>query len=276
MSVEIKFRHYFVDEAGDLTFFDKKGRIIVGQPGASKFFMVGVAQISNPEQVTRELNALRSSLMTHPHFKNIPSMQPEAKKTAITFHAKDDHSNIREKVFDLMQSFDVKVLVAIRSKADMAESALADYKSFGRKLEQNAIYDDLVTRVFKNLLHKADVIQIAIARRGKAAREEALEQAINQARKNFESQWKIGSNSSISIKPTYPSEVAGLQVIDYYLWALQRCYERNDNQFFLPLAKKYRLIMDLDDKRNKPYGEWYRDSNPLTLEKLKGARSEQD
>lgn len=273
MSAEIEFRHYFVDEAGDLTFFDKKGRIIVGQDGASKFFMVGVAQISNPEQVTWELNALRSSVMADPRFKNIPSMQPEAKKTAITFHAKDDHPEIREKVFELMQSFDIKVLVAVRSKTDMAEAAKADFKSLGKKLEQNAIYDDLITRIFQNLLHKADVIHIAIARRGKAAREEALEQAINQAQKNFESQWKITSNSSIIIEPTYPSEVAGLQVIDYYLWALQRCYERDDDQFFLPLAKKYRLIMDLDDKRNKPYGEWYADRNPLTLEKLKGARS---
>lgn len=273
MSAEIKYRHYFVDEAGDLTFFDKKGRTIVGQPGASKYFMVGVAQICDPQQITWQLNALRSSLMTDPHFKNIPSMQPEAKKTAITFHAKDDHPEIRVKVFELMQSFDIKVFVAIRRKADMAETAKADFKSLGKKLEQNAIYDDLITRIFKNLLHKAEVIQIAIARRGKVAREEALEQAINQAQKNFESQWKISSNSSIIIEPTYPSEVAGLQVIDYYLWAVQRCYERDDDQFFLPLAKKYRLIMDLDDKRNKPYGEWYADRNPLTLEKLKGARS---
>lgn len=155
----------------------------------------------------------------------------------------------------------------------MAESAKANFKSLGTKLQQNLIYDDLITRVFKNLLHKADVVHIAIARRGKAIREEALEQAINQAQKNFESQWKISSNSSIIIEPTYPSEVAGLQVIDYYLWAVQRCYERDDDQFFLPLASKYRLIMDLDDKRNKPYGEWYGDGNPLTLEKLKGARS---
>jgi len=31
--------------------------------------------------------------------------------------------------------------------------------------------------------------------------------------------------------------------------------------------------MDLDDKRNKLYGEWYCDHNLLTLEKLKEARS---
>ncbi|WP_422394156.1 hypothetical protein [Nostoc flagelliforme] len=73
----------------------------------------------------------------------------------------------------------------------MAESAKANFKTLSTKLQQNAIYDDLITRVFKNLLHKADVIHIAIARRGKAAREEALEQAINQAQKNFESNGKL-------------------------------------------------------------------------------------
>ena len=273
MSEEIQFRHYFVDEAGDLSFFDKKGRIIVGQPGASKFFMIGVAQIADPEQVAWELEALRSSLMTHPRYKCIPSMQLEAKKTAVAFHAKDDYAEIREKVFELIQSFDIKVFVAIRSKAEIAEAAKSDFKSVGKKLQQNAIYDDLITRLFKNLLHKADVIQIAIARRGKEAREEALEQAINQAQKNFEAQWKISSNSSILIEPAYPSQVGGLQVIDYYLWAVQRLYERDEAQFFQPLAKKYRLVMDLDDRRNRPYGEWYSDRNPLTLEKLRGARS---
>jgi hypothetical protein len=273
MSEEIQCRHYFVDEAGDLSFFDKQGRIIVGQLGASKFFMMGVAQIANPDQVAWELDALRSSLMTHPRYKCIPSMQLEAKKTAIAFHSKDDYAEIREKVFELIQSFDIKVFVAIRSKSEVANAARADFKSLGKKLQQNAIYDDLIKRLFKNLLHKADIIQIAIARRGKETREEALEQAINQAQQNFETQWKISSNSSILIEPAYPSQVVGLQVIDYYLWAIQRLYERGEDQFFRPLAKKYRLIMDIDDKRNKGYGEWYKDRNPLTLDKLKGARS---
>ncbi len=196
-------------------------------------------------------------------------MQPEAKKTAIAFHAKDDHSEIREQVFELLQSFDTKVFVAIRSKSEIANAAQANFKSLGKKLQQNAIYDDLIKRLFKNLLHKADIVQIAIARRGKEAREDALEEAINQAQKNFESQWKISSKSSVLIEPAYPSEVEGLQVVDYYLWALQRLYERQEANFFRPLAKKYRLVMDLDDRRNKPYGEWYSDRNLLTLEKIK-------
>ncbi len=57
-------------------------------------------------------------------------------------------------------------------------------------------------------------------------------------------------------------------MIDYYLWALQRMYERGEARFFELLRPAYRLIMDLDDDRHKPYGEWYSDQNPLTLEKI--------
>ena len=43
MLSESKFCHYFVDEAGNLSFFDQKGRIILRQPGAPKYFIVGEA-----------------------------------------------------------------------------------------------------------------------------------------------------------------------------------------------------------------------------------------
>ncbi|MBD2554777.1 DUF3800 domain-containing protein [Limnothrix sp. FACHB-708] len=273
MTIDSETHHYFVDEAGDLTFFNKKGRVIIGQPGASRFFMVGIAQIADPEVVARELESLRLALINNPRYKDIPSMQPQAQKTVVTFHAKDDYAEIREQVFELMQSFDVKIYVAIRSKIEIAQRAQDNFKNLNKKLQQNSIYDDLIKRLFKDRLHKANFINITIARRGKEAREEALGQAINQARKNFESRWNISANGLISIESTYPSQSPGLQIIDYYLWALQRFYEREEDRFFKPLAPKYRLIMDLDDKRHKDYGEWYSDRNPLTAEKMREARS---
>ena len=269
MTEQEKTNHYFVDEAGDLTFFDRKGRIIVGTPGASKFFMVGVAQIFQPEQVTLELAELRKQLCSDPRFKDIPSMQPSANKTAITFHAKDDHQDVRMEVFKLMQTFEIKMYIAIRYKAELAVATQKTYETLSKKTNQDDIYDDLVKRLFKDRLHKANINHIVFARRGKTAREEALQQAINQAKKNFETKWKISSDSTTIIKPAYPSEYAGLQVVDYYLWALQRLYERQEDKYFMPLAQKYRMIMDLDDRRNKNYGEWYTDSNPLSLDKLK-------
>ncbi|NOG99236.1 MAG: hypothetical protein HND52_14865 [Ignavibacteriae bacterium] len=42
-------KNYFVDEAGDLTLFNKRGKIILGSEGVSNFFMLGVAEISELE-----------------------------------------------------------------------------------------------------------------------------------------------------------------------------------------------------------------------------------
>jgi len=52
--------HYFVDEAGDLTFFNKWGRIIIGIPGVSYTFMVGVAHIPNPQKVRYSLDPIQA------------------------------------------------------------------------------------------------------------------------------------------------------------------------------------------------------------------------
>ena len=35
------------------------------------------------------------------------------------------------------------------------------------------------------------------------------------------------------------------------------------------IAPHVRLVMDLDNNRERPFGEWYQDRNPLTLEKTK-------
>jgi len=36
-----RYLDFFVDEAGDDTLFDKKGRVIVGQEGCSNYFILG-------------------------------------------------------------------------------------------------------------------------------------------------------------------------------------------------------------------------------------------
>src|ERR1700675_4162201 len=99
MNVPGETRHFFVDEAGDLTLFDRRGRIIVGHEGVSKTFMVGVAYLPDPEGAKRTLDALRADLLADPYFKDVPSSQPASRKTAICFHAKDDLPEVRREVF---------------------------------------------------------------------------------------------------------------------------------------------------------------------------------
>jgi len=265
---------YYVDEAGDPTLFNRKGQVIVGKEGVSRLFMVGYAYLPGPELAKQKLEELRAELLADPYFKNVPSIQPGAKKTALCFHATDDLPEVRREVFRLLPELGAKVNVAIRRKEYLVKVARSGSKgliaSKYPRIQANpdSIYDDMIKRLFKTGLHTAEKNLIVFARRGKVRRR-ALQYAIKRAKDNFEITTGIRSDSATKIISAYPSQYAGLQVIDYYLWALQRMFERGEDRFFRLLAKGYRLIMDLNDTRNKPYGEWYSDSNPLKLEKIK-------
>jgi hypothetical protein len=112
------------------------------------------------------------------------------------------------------------------------------------------------------------VNEIVFARRGKSDRATALASAIDRARSNFMLEYDIRSDKPISIRSAAPSDVCGLQAIDYFLWALQRLYERGEDRYYNYVAGHYRVIMDFDDNRTKEYGAWYTDDNPLTKQKM--------
>jgi hypothetical protein len=78
-------RHYFVDEAGDPMLFNRKKRIIVGEPGSSNYFILGKVDVENPTSLADKLNALRERLLADPYFQGVPSMQPEQKKDGARF-----------------------------------------------------------------------------------------------------------------------------------------------------------------------------------------------
>ena len=70
----------------------------------------------------------------------------------------------------------------------------------------------------------------------------------------------------IEIIPSHSQDVAGLQAVDYFLWALQRFYERGEDRFVRLIWPQTKLVLDVDDTRMAPYGVDYTQSNPLTLE----------
>jgi len=257
--------HFFVDEAGDLTLLGRRGKSLLGTPGVSKCFMVGVASIPDPTALRNELSALHRDLLDDGYLRHVSSMCPEAGKTAKFFHAKDDCAEVRREVYKLLARHDVKVQVAIRRKCRLIE----DVRTRRNPCNPNVIYDDLVKSLFKRCLHKADQNIITFARRGKSAREEALRQAIRRAQENFEREVGIVGCKPTRIIPSVPSESHGLQAIDYFLWAIQRLYEKGEDRYFKFLAPQFRLIMDFDDLRTgRYYGRWYNDADPLTKGKI--------
>ena len=195
-------------------------------------------------------------------------MQPEARKTARCFHAKDDCPEVRREVFRVLKDWDIRVQVGVRRKSSLIDAArsVTGKKSW----KADPVYDSIVTTLFKTSLHKVDRCVLVFARRGKSDRERALSEAIAHARSNFQRDTGILPAAHARLISSTPSESCGLQAIDYFLWALQRLYERGEDRFFGFVADHYSVIMDFDDKRDgNNYGRWYNKQDPLTLQEIK-------
>lgn len=263
-------RHYFVDEAGDPTLFDRKGRIIVGTQGCSRFFILGLLQVENPDALDKELRELRAQLLDDPYFKKVPSMQPQARKTVLAFHAKDDVAEVRREVFAVLRRHPLKFFAEVREKRKLVDFVLQwNEQSTKYRYRTNDLYDQLVARLFKNQLHKADSFSIRFAKRGASDRTAALRAAIQKAQRGFEKQWGIASDATIEILPTTPPQAIGLQAVDYFLWALQRFYERGEERYVELMWPAFRLVHDIDDTRSTKVGIYYTQKKKLTLEALK-------
>ncbi len=81
-------KEYYVDESGDLTLFNKRHKIIIGNEGVSKYFMAGVATIDNIEIAEQKLENLRADLLADPYFTGIPSFDQKKKKDRVVFSRK--------------------------------------------------------------------------------------------------------------------------------------------------------------------------------------------
>ena len=79
--------HLFVDEAGTPDIFDAKGRINIGNSGCSRFFVLGMLEVAEPDKLADSLKNLREQMMSDPYFATAESFKPERKKTALQLHA---------------------------------------------------------------------------------------------------------------------------------------------------------------------------------------------
>ena len=271
-------KHYFVDEAGDHTLFGSRGKVLVGNEGCSRFFALGFADVEGAEKLSEHLTALRARLLADPYFKDVPSMQPEGKKTALLFHAKDDLPEVRREVFNVLQQHKIQFSAIVRDKLRVLTYVRRRNETdLDYRYNPNELYDYMVRRLFKQRLHTHGSYQICFARRGNSDRTEALTQALETARRRFAAERGISVNPQIEVVPTSPVREAGLQAVDYFLWALQRTFEKREDRFLQLLWPQCSLVIDADDTRAKGYGAYYTKQKPLTsaaLKEAEGYRSE--
>ncbi len=261
-------RNYFVDEAGDPVLFNSRKQVVVGKEGCSRYFVLGLLDVADPEALAKDLTELRNRLLADPYFKGVPSMQPERRKTALAFHAKDDMPEVRREVFALLLRHQLRFFALIRDKRRIAH--LVKEHNCVRptyRYHQNHLYDQCVGRLFKERLHKDEGYRIVFAKRGTSDRTSAFRLALENARNNLRRSWGIETRSPIEVVASIPHAETPLQATDYYLWALQRLLEGKKEERYLQLVWQHvGLIHDVDDVSKKEYGVYYTQRNALTLE----------
>lgn len=214
-------KHYFVDEAGDPVLFNRRKQVVVGGEGCSSYFILGLLDVTAPELLAAELTELRRTLLADPYFKAVPSMQPERRKTAIAFHAKDDVPEVRREVFNLLMRHEMRFFAVVRDKRRIVQLARDhNIKNPRYRYHPNQLYDRCVSRLFKERLHKDDAYRIVFARRGTSDRSAALLSALENARNNMRRSWGIDATAPIEVIASVPAIDASLQAAGCRLFSL--------------------------------------------------------
>jgi len=270
--------HYFVDEAGDPTLFAKGGKAVVATEGCSRFFIEGKLECRDVDELAADLNALRAEVLSDPYFKGVPSLDPARQRTALQFHAKDDPAEIRFLVFRLLATHELRFVAVVRDKLK-----LLDYATQRRRIDPayrynpngHELYDELTRRLFSRL-HGFGEHRVVFAQRGQKPRTKAFMEAIEHEDKSMENAIGLKRPAPTEVICGFPKDHAGLQAVDYYLWALQRFYERGEMRFLDFVWPQTLEIIDLDapqtKKRGRVPGEFvlFNKEHPLTLESRAG------
>jgi len=261
----IDCRHYFVDEAGDPNIFNRKKRVVVGVEGCSSFFMLGMLDVRDVKALNMDLDDLSNRLQAEPYLKHVSSMQPKAQKTAVQFHAKNDAPEVRYEVFRLLMAHDIRFYGAIRDKRTVTEHVRQkNEQDPSYRYAPNELYEMLTRRLFSGRLHQNEHYTVCFSRRGTSDRTQALQDALQFARRDFQELSGTGGDGTIQVAAIWSTQSRALQATDYFLWALQRLYEKRESRYWEYVWPKVRCVIDVDDTSRNPQGEWYMQNNPLT------------
>ncbi len=258
-------KHYFVDEAGDPVLFSARGKLIVGLEGCSRHFLLGLLDVPEPDPLGRKLDDLRTRLLVDPYFCGVPSMSASERKTAVAFHAKDDLPEVRREVFTLLRDQPgLRFFAVVRDKAAVAASVRdRNLRDAVYRYRPDELYDLTVRRLVESHLHLDGEVRLCFARRGTAHRSAALQEALNRARADFDAAHQPPSATRFVVTVSTPDKAPGLQAADYFLWALQRLFERGEDRYVEYLWPAFRLVRDLDDLSESVDGLTYTQRRPL-------------
>jgi hypothetical protein len=138
-------------------------------------------------------------------------MQRAERKTALFFHAKDDLPEVRYEVFRLLRRHTMTFHAVVRDKRRVVEDILRrNEEDPAYRYKENDLYDEMVSALFRDSFHRGDHLAICFARRGNRDRTEALERALQNARRDFEERIGATARATTKIWASTPEAQGGL------------------------------------------------------------------
>lgn len=269
MADKILSDHRFLDEAGDTTFYGKGKINIVGTPGVSNCFIIGMLKFKGDLAPIREqVRALQQKIISDKYFADVPSIQKKIEKGAFYFHACDDIPEVRKDFFDFIQTVDCSFEAVVGRKIQ----DLYERKHNGREEE---FYADMLSHLLKNKLLKDKKLVLNIAERGRSTKNHNLAQALRKAEERFEKRHedKACAATIVFNVQNHLTEPL-LNIADYFCWVIQRVFERGEMRYYNYLCDKIPVVVDLyDSSKYDKSKNYYGPKNKLTAENKIGPHS---
>ena len=133
------------------------------------------------------------------------------------------------------------------------------------RYQSNVLYDALIRKLYAQFHRIANEYYVCIARRGQSDRSKALRRAIEHAENDFKQRFGF-QRGAWHVSVSDPTTAISLQAADYFLWALQRLYDRRESRFLDMIWPQVGEIRDLN--LWDAAGAFFRRDNRLTVEKL--------
>ena len=181
-------------------------------------------------------------------------------------------------VYKLLAQHDLRFVAVVRDKLRLVDYALQRRRidpAYRYDPTGHELYDELTRHLFSRL-HGWSDHKIVFAQRGHKPRTKAFVDAIAHEGEGFARDFGLSKPKPTEVLCSVPKDHAGLQAVDYYLWALQRFYERGEARYLNFVWPQTLEVLDLDVEPTRKGKKSARESgifnreHPLTLESRAG------
>jgi hypothetical protein len=239
--------HRFLDEAGDTTFYGKGKIPLIGADGVSNYFILGMLTLNEPIiEVREKVITLQESIASDPYFLEVPSIKKKKEKMGYFLHAKDDVPEVRKMAFEFIKSINCHFDVVIGRK---------DYSIYEKKHNGNQaeFYADMLSHLLHSSMNGYEKLVLNIAHRSQCTTHTNLQKGLHKAVAIASHKYPQDCNCcEMVFNVQQPTTEPIINIADYFLWALQRKMERNENRYFNFLDNQINSVVNLyEEDENK-------------------------